>query len=193
MMKTRIGVSLFFMCLLVMTNAVGQSFKQKDVIVSTIITDDFSGRYNVGLEYFTRTKFKDLESARLSISVNGGVISTTIKGQQVIGYNIVTEANLYSEILLSEKWNEYGGVKLSYGNFNNKTLNNTKTQFFFAGISTGFQPVIAKLVTVKVSTDLGYMKNGLANQLLMQTSNGYLYSGFAILFNLGVGLKLGRR
>lgn len=193
MMKTRFSVTLFFMYLSLMTNAYGQSFKQKDVIVSTLIADDINGRYNVGLEYFIRTKFKDIESARFSISVNGGVISTTIKGQQVTGYNIVTEANLYSEILLPEKWNEYGGVKLSYGNFNNKTLDNTKTQFFFAGISTGFQPVIAKLVTVKVSTDLGYMKNGLANQLLLQTSNGYLYNGFAILFNLGVGLKLGRR
>jgi len=91
--------------------------------------------------------------------------------------------------LLPKKWNEYAGVKLSYGNFINNSAGNSRTNFNFIGVSTGIQPIIKKVIAIKLSSDFGYVKNGLSNLITSRTTNTYNYTGFAVLVNLGIGVK----
>lgn len=167
----------------------GQVTPQKNVILSTRIPDKFSSRYNAGIEYFLKPKDSTLITDYFSVGLNTGITSVTIAGQKVSGYDLSLEGNWYSEILLSKKWNEYAGVKLSYGNFTNKTAGSMKTNFNFIGVSTGVQPIIKKVIAIKLSTDFGYVRNGLANLLLPQSTNNYNYTGFTVLYNLGIGVK----
>jgi uncharacterized hydantoinase/oxoprolinase family protein len=61
----------------------GQTINPKDVIISTNLSDDFLSRYNIGLEYFLKKKEKSIENSKISIGLNGGVISTTIQNQNI--------------------------------------------------------------------------------------------------------------
>jgi hypothetical protein len=167
----------------------GQVAQQKNIIISTRIPDNFSSRYNVGIEFFFKPKDPKFISDNFSVGFNTGITSTTIAGQKISGYDLSLEGNWYSEILLPKKWNEYAGVKVSYGNFINKSDGNSRTNFNFIGVSTGIQPIIKKVIAIKLSTDFGYIKNGLSNLLTSQTTNTYNYTGFAVLFNLGIGVK----
>lgn len=90
--------------------------------------------------------------------------------------------------MLPKNWNEFGGIKVDYGSLKNQTDNNTN-QSYFIGISTGIQPVIAKVITIKVNGDIGYMRNGLSNTLLFNNRNELFYSGFIVNFNLGIGVR----
>lgn len=167
----------------------GQVTQEKNIIISTKIPDNFSSRYNVGIEYFLKPKDSSLKSDYFSVGLNTGITSTTISGQNISGYDVSLEGNWYSDILLSKKWNEFAGVKLSYGNFNNKTGGNVKTNFNFIGVSIGIQPIIKKIIAIKLSTDYGYTRNGLSNLVSSQTTNNYNYTGFTALYNLGIGVK----
>ncbi len=166
----------------------GQTINPKDVIISTNLSDDFLSRYNIGLEYFLKKKEKNIENSKISIGLNGGVISTTIQNQNIEGFNFVLETNWYTDLTLPKKWNEYGGLKVSYGNFNNQTLKE-KENSYFIGITTGIQPIILKKIALKINSDIGYIKNGLSNMLLFNNSNDIFYSGFAIDFHVGIGVR----
>jgi uncharacterized hydantoinase/oxoprolinase family protein len=61
----------------------GQTINPKDVTISTNLSDDFLSRYNIGLEYFLKKKEKNIENSKISIGLNGGVISTTIQNQNI--------------------------------------------------------------------------------------------------------------
>ena len=167
----------------------GQVALQKNIIISTRIPDNFSSRYNAGIEYFIKPNDSTFINDYFSVGFNTGITSTTIAGQNISGYDLSLEGNWYSEILWSKKLNEYAGVKFSYGNFNNKTAGNIRTNFNFIGVSMGIQPVIKKVIAIKLSSDFGYIKNGLSNLLSSQTTNNYNYTGFTVLANLGIGLK----
>ncbi len=180
--------TLMLICYSKKTHA--QSLKPKDIIVSTLLADNFSGRYNLGFEYFFSRKNPLNDSINFSLFLNGGITSTKILAQHINGFDFTAEANFYGEVLMSKKWNEYGGIKVSYGNFKNKAQSNSNRNFYFVGLGTGIQPVIRKKITIKLSSDLGYIKNGLANTLLFVKRDEAFYTGFAILFNLGVGIKL---
>jgi hypothetical protein len=166
----------------------GQTINPKDVTISTNLSDDFLSRYNIGLEYFLKKKEKSIENSKISIGLNGGVISTTIQNQNIEGFNFVLETNWYTDLTLPKKWNEYGGLKVSYGNFNNQTLKE-KENSYFIGITTGIQPIILKKIALKINSDIGYIKNGLSNMLLFNNSNDIFYSGFAIDFHVGIGVR----
>lgn len=166
----------------------GQTINPKDVTISTNLSDDFLSRYNIGLEYFLKKKEKNIENSKISIGLNGGVISTTIQNQNIEGFNFVLETNWYTDLTLPKKWNEYGGLKVSYGNFNNQTLKE-KENSYFIGITTGIQPIILKKIALKINSDIGYIKNGLSNMLLFNNSNDIFYSGFAIDFHVGIGVR----
>ena len=79
-------------------------------------------------------------------------------------------------------------LKLSGGRFNNKTTIENKN-FFFIGIGTGIQPIIAKRIAVRLSSDVGYMRNGLSETLLFNDGSDPFNSGFTVIFNLGIGIK----
>jgi hypothetical protein len=167
---------------------VGQHGPEYTVTISTNLSDDFLSRYNIGLEYFLKKKEKSIENSKISIGLNGGVISTTIQNQNIEGFNFVLETNWYTDLTLPKKWNEYGGLKVSYGNFNNQTLKE-KENSYFIGITTGIQPIILKKIALKINSDIGYIKNGLSNMLLFNNSNDIFYSGFAIDFHVGIGVR----
>lgn len=167
-----------------------QTINQKDIIVATNVTDNFTGRYNIGVEYFFGDKKKNTENSKYSIALNGGIISTENKGQSLKGFNLVFETNLYTDLFLPKKWNEYGGLKVNYGSIKNETLNQTKNSYFI-GITTGAQPIILKKIALKLSSDIGYTKNGITsiNAPLFNSSNEIFYSGFDIMFNVGLGFR----
>ena len=167
----------------------GQVAQQKNIIISTRIPDNFSSRYNAGIEYFFKLKDPRFISEYFSVGFNTGITSATITGQNISGYDLSLETNWYTEILLPKKWNEYAGVKLSYGNFINNSAGNSRTNFNFIGVSTGIQPIIKKVIAIKLSSDFGYVKNGLSNLITSRTTNTYNYTGFAVLVNLGIGVK----
>ncbi len=150
--------------------------------------DNLTGRYNLGMEYFISQKKSKTEDSKISIAVNGGILSTNQLTKNINGFNFIVESNLYTDFLLPKKWNEFAGIKVSYGNVNNKTDNDNR-QSYFIGISTGMQPVITKTLTLKLYSDLGYVHNALTNTLLFGDRNNLFYSGFAINFNLGIGVK----
>ena len=79
-------------------------------------------------------------------------------------------------------------LKLSGGRFKNETTMENKN-FFFIGIGTGIQPIIAKRIAVRLSSDMGYMRNGLSETLLFNDGSDPFNSGFAVIFNLGIGIK----
>lgn len=179
---------IFFIFFGSISSLYGQTINPKDVIISTNLSDNLLGRYNIGFEYFLKKKEKSIENSKISIGLNGGVISTTIQNQNIEGVNFVLEANWYTDFTLPKKWNEYGGLKVSYGNFNNQTLSEKKNSYFI-GISTGVQPIILKKLALKINSDIGYMKNGLSNMSLFNNINNVFYSGFTINFNVGIGVR----
>jgi|694.fasta_scaffold67918_6 hypothetical protein len=166
----------------------GQTIIPKDFIVSTYLPDNLFGRYNIGFEYFLKKKEERIENSKISIGLNGGIISANIQNQNIEGINFVLETNWYTDFTLPKKWNEYGGLKISFGNFNNQTLKE-KENSYFIGITTGIQPIILKKIALKINSDIGYIKNGLSNMLLFNNSNDIFYSGFAIDFNVGLGVR----
>ena len=56
-------------------------------------------------------------------------------------------------------------LKRSGGRFKNNTTMEGKN-IFFIGIGTGIQPIIAKRIAVRLSSVVGYMRNGLSEMLL---------------------------
>lgn len=168
--------------------AFGQNINGKDLVVSTTLTDNFTGRTNIGIEYFLPTKKAGNQDIQFSLAANTGFYSLDYLGKKVAGYSVVLEANMYTPLLLSKKWNEFGGIKLVSGNLENKTDNRNYQQTFF-GLSTGIQPVIARRIAIKISSDIGYCRNGLTNAILLNDRQTLFYSGFAILFNAGVGIR----
>ena len=168
----------------------GQTINSKDIIVSTFLPDNLLNRYNVGVEYFLNQSKDSLKNSKISVGLNGGIVSTTLKNQNINGFNLIFETNWYTDLTLPKKWNEYGGVKVSYGNFKNETLKEKKSNYFI-GITTGIQPIILKRIALKVNSDIGYIKNGLTNinGSVFNSSNEIFYSGFAMTFNVGVGFR----
>jgi len=168
----------------------GQTINSNDVIISTLLPDNFSGRYNFGVEYFLNKKNKNIENSKISVGLNVGRVSAVIKNQDISGLNFILESNWYTDLTLPKKWNEYGGLKIAYGNLSNETLKEKKNSYFI-GISTGVQPIILKKITLKVNSDIGYVKNGLStiNESIFNNSDNVFYSGFAINFNVGLGIR----
>lgn len=185
MMKNRSILTIAILQLIIASSTYAQTLKSKDVIISSLIPDNFSGRYNVGLEYVLPRKKDNL----ISISLNGTKTSISVLNQNIEGFDFTGEIKLYGEILMKKKWNEYGGLKISAGSFTNNTLLEKK-DFYFIGIGTGIQPIIAKVFAVKISADLGYTRNVLSNTLLFNNNSTPFHSGFVILFNVGIGVKL---
>jgi hypothetical protein len=179
---------LLFIGLVCSRTAMAQTLKSKDIIISSFIPDNFLGKYNIGAEYFFSAKNLP-DKPLLSVALNGGSIGTKIANQNINGFKFSTELNLYGEISKSKKWNEYGGIKFDYGNFKNKTIGNN-VNYYFAGIGTGVQTLIAKIIATKVNVDLGYMRNGLTNALLYNDRKEPFHSGVVIIFNLAIGVKL---
>jgi hypothetical protein len=163
-----------------------QTLSEKNIIIATNVPDNFTGRYNIGMEYLLPLKKSD--NTKASISLNGGLISTNQLQKSIKGYSLILETNLYTDIMLPKNWNEFGGFKLSYGNLENQT-DKTNNQTYFVGISTGIQPVIAKVICIKVSADLGYVHNGLTSSLLFTDRSQILYTGFLVDLNLGIGVR----
>jgi hypothetical protein len=180
----RNGLCIFLFLLASKLDA--QTLREKNIIISTNLPENLTGRYNLGMEYFL--PFKKSDHAKASIALNGGVISTNHLQKNIKGYSVVFETNLYTDIMLPKNWNEFGGIKLSYGNLENQT-DESNNQSYFIGISTGIQPVIAKVLCIKVSADLGYIRNGLTNTLLFNDRSQILYTGFLVDFNLGIGVR----
>ena len=166
----------------------GQTINPKDVIVSTNIPDNAVGRYNIGFEYFLKDKKKGIENSKFSIGLNGGFLSTVNKSQSLKGFDFIIETNWYTDLTLPKKWNEYGGLKVGYGNYNNETLNE-KNNSYFIGIATGVQPIILKKIALKLNGDIGYMKNGLATTSFFSSEDEIFYSGFTVNFNVGIGVR----
>ena len=79
-------------------------------------------------------------------------------------------------------------LKPSVGRSKNETTRENKN-FFFIGIGTGIQPIIAKRIAVRLSSDIGYMRNGLSETLLFNDGRNPFNSGFTVIFNLGIGIK----
>ena len=124
-----------------------------------------------------------------SILVNGGKTVTNFANQNIRGFDFSGELNLYGQVLMSDKWNEYGGIKVAYGSFTNKSVEEDYN-YYFVGVATGVQPVLMNSFTLRVSADLGYIRNGLTNKQLYTDRSVLFYSGFAILLNMGIGVKL---
>ncbi len=180
-------IILFGLILFLGSVGFSQTIKPKNFIVSSIVPDDFMGRSNIGVEYFIDFKKNDNLSP-ISFSLNAGTTSTTILNQKIKGIDFIGEINSYGTMLISEKWNEYGGLKLSYGNFNNETLNEDRRQYFI-GITTGIQPIILKRIALKMNSDIGYMKNGFSRMSFFGSNDQVFFSGFTINFNLGLGIR----
>lgn len=168
--------------------ASGQIINGKDLIVSTTLTDNFTGRANIGVEYFLPAKKNTNQDMRFSLAANTGLYSVNYQGKKIDGFSVQLEGNLYTPLVLSPKWNEFGGVKLVYGNLNNKT-DNRDYQHGFIGLTTGIQPVLARRIAIKISSDIGYSRNGLTNAILLNDRQTLFHSGFAILFNAGIGIR----
>ena len=171
---------------LIMGSSFGQTLKGKDIIISCLVPDNILGRYNLGIEYFLPSK--DSVNFLSSIMINGGKTNATLLGKRIEGVDFTAEINVYGEVLLKRKWNEYVGLKLSGGRFKNETTMENKN-FFFIGIGTGIQPIIAKRIAVRLSSDVGYMRNGLSETLLFNDGSDPFNSGFTVIFNLGIGIK----
>ena len=186
-MKKSVILLLFLMATSFGEKLIGQNIKPNNIIISTLAPDNFWGRYNIGIAYFLATKTDGLNL--ISLALNGGKTSTNISNQKIQGLDISGELNFYGQVLMSKKWDEYVGLKLSYGDFKNSTKD-SKHNSFFIGMSTGMQPVVAKRIAFKISSDLGYIQNGLTYNFLYNNRNVPFYSGFAIIFNVGVGIKL---
>lgn len=164
-----------------------QTLNEKSIIISTNLPHNLTGIYNIGMEYFL--PFDKNQNAKASFALNGGFFSTDQLQESIKGYSFVFETNLYTDLMLPKNWNEYGGIKFSYGSFETQ-INKNSNQSYFFGISTGIQPVIAKVLTLKISSDLGYVHNGLTNTLLFNNRRDMLYSGFVVNFDLGVGIRI---
>ena len=186
-MKNVIHFLIFLAFLSKATTVSAQSFQRKDIVLSTIIPDNLSGRYNIGLEYFLTDK-KD--NNYISVALNGGVTSFNQLNQNIRGLNFILETNIYSDhYFLKKNLNDFGGLKISYGNLNNQTLR-TKNNSYFIGITTGIQPLIAKKIVLKINSDIGYAKNGCTRIGSFQNQDKILYSGFTVNFNIGLGIRL---
>jgi hypothetical protein len=165
-----------------------QTLKSNNAIIFTNLSDNLTGRYNIGLEYFFPLNKLKSENTKISLALNGGPVSINQFQKSIIGHSFTFETNLYTDFMLPKNWNEFGGIKVGYGSLKNKTDNNIY-QNYFIGISTGIQPVIAKIITIKANGDIGYIHNGLTNTLLFDNRNELLYSGFTVNFNLGIGIR----
>ena len=104
---------------LIMGSGFRQTLKGKDIIISSLVPDNILGRYNLGIEYFLPSK--DSVNFLSSIVINGGKTNATLSGKRIEGVDFTAEINVYGEVLLKRKWNEYVGLKLSGGHFKNKT------------------------------------------------------------------------
>ena len=181
-------VKLFVLIFCIHLNtAFAQTIKPKSFIVSTLVPDNVIGRYNLGGEYFLDLKDKN-KIPLLSIALNAGKVNTTIFNEGIKGFDIKGEANVYGPVLMSDKWNEYVGFKLAYGKYKNEKTNQNNTHYFI-GLGTGIQPILLKIISIKLSTDIGYIRNALSNTTLLYNKSQPLHSGFAMIFNLGVGVK----
>jgi hypothetical protein len=165
-----------------------QTLKQNNLIISSQVTGHIAKRYNIAAEYFVAHK-KNNVNHLLSVGLGIAATKTTAVTQSINGFDVTAEINLYGPIFMRPKWHEYGGLKIMAGQLNNKTAN-TKPTFYFIGVGTGIQPIIAKRIALKASVDIGYVRNGLVNTLFYVNSNNVFYSGIALLANVGVGIKL---
>lgn len=181
----------FLIFILLFANAVyAQTLRGNDVIIATNVPDFLNGRFNVGVEYFLPSPAKNStwEDWEFSIALNGGRFSTNQLQKSVEGYNLIFEANAYTNISLPRKWNEFGGLCVSYGNLKNQT-DGISNRSYFVGISTGVQPVVAKIITIKLVGYIGYFGNVLSHTMLWADRSELFHSGFAIDFNVGIGVR----
>jgi hypothetical protein len=162
--------------------------KCKDFILSSSLADNLNGKYNLGAEYFFYANSDSLNKSLLSLFVNAAFVKANFTNKNFKGFNVSTELNVYGQALQSKKWNEYAGLKLSYGYYKNLTDLENKNNYF-VGFSTGTQPIIAKKIAIKLSTDIGYLRNGFTYNLIPDNRDKIFHSGFAMIFNLSVGYK----
>jgi hypothetical protein len=183
--KSCLCLVVFFSCVLFCS---AQTIQPKSVIVSSQVTGNLAGRYNIGAEYFFDVR-KAGATYLLAAAFSASATKTTAAGQNITGFDATAEINLYGPTFLRRKWNEYGGLKLMLGQLNNTTAN-TKPTFYFIGVGTGIQPIIAKRIAIKASVDIGYVRNGVVNTLFYLKNDEAIYSGIALLANVAVGIKL---
>ena len=186
-MKKSFHLLLLMLLLSLSYKSNSQTVKPKDVIISSFIPDNILGRYNLGVEYYFNNK-KDSTLNPISVFINGGKTSSTILNQKIEGIDFTGEINLYNQVLMSNKWNEYLGLKINYGKFENETTNEKKNSYFI-GISTGMQPLILKRIALRINSDIGYTKNGLASLSFFGNNNEIFITGFTINFSLAVGVR----
>jgi hypothetical protein len=137
------------------TSLFAQSIKGGEFALSTSI-DNFSGKYNVGGEYFFERKKKPDQKDRYSLFINFGSNNYELNGLALTGTNIRTELRWYSTLLHKDNWNEYLSLTADIGklSYNNAPINSS-----FLGLSTGVQPKLVGNLHAFIQTDIGYFTN----------------------------------
>jgi hypothetical protein len=132
-----------------------QSVKGGEFALNTSL-DNFSGKYNVGGEYFFERKMKPDQKDRYSLFMNFGSNNYELNGLPLTGTNIRTELRWYSTLLHKDNWNEYLSLTADIGklSYNSAPIN---TSFF--GLSTGVQPKLVGSLHAFIQTDIGYFTN----------------------------------
>ncbi|TAG10091.1 MAG: hypothetical protein EAZ35_06195 [Sphingobacteriia bacterium] len=174
-----IKISIFIFFTSLGSNLFAQNIKGGGFALNTSI-ENFSGKYNIGGEYFFAKKEKPDQKDIVSLFMNIGSTNSNINGLPLTGKSIRTELRWYSSILLKDNWNEYLSLTADIGKF---SLSNAPINSSFIGLSTGVQPKIAGNLHAFFQTDIGYYSNTTQKFGPLFNTN---QANFSSVFGIGV-------